>query len=98
MYRFFTLLLLIISPFLVQAQKTPASVKGVVYDTASKRGLAYATISVVNAKDSTLVTFTRADSTGKFHINSLDKGKYLLSSLLCRFYTRMEIFGYKKGW
>ena len=80
MYRIFTLLLLIISPFLIQAQITPTSVKGVVYDTASKRGLAYATISVVNAKDSTLVTFTRADSTGKFKIAALDKGKYLLSS------------------
>jgi hypothetical protein len=80
MYRFFTLLSLLIFPFLVQAQKAPASVKGVVFDTASKRGLSYATISVVNAKDSTLVTFTRADSTGKFKVSTLDKGKYLLSA------------------
>ncbi|MES2331904.1 MAG: outer membrane beta-barrel protein [Bacteroidota bacterium] len=80
MYRIITLLTIILVPFLLQAQKTPAVVKGVVYDTASKRGLAYATISVVNAKDSTLVTFTRADSTGKFKLASLEKGKYLLSS------------------
>jgi hypothetical protein len=80
MYRIITLLTILLLPFLSQAQKSPITVKGTVYDTASKRGLAYATISVVNAKDSTLVTFTRADSTGKFKLTSLDKGKYLLSS------------------
>ncbi|MEO7531167.1 MAG: outer membrane beta-barrel protein [Sediminibacterium sp.] len=80
MNRIFTLLSILLFPFLLQAQKTPVTVKGVVYDTASKRGLAYATISVVNAKDSTLVTFTRADSIGKFKLTSLEKGKYLLSS------------------
>ncbi len=80
MYKIITLLSILLFPFLLQAQKTPATVKGVVYDTASKSGLAYATISVVNAKDSTLVTFTRADSTGKFKLSSLGTGKYLLSS------------------
>lgn len=74
-----TLLTIILSPVLLQAQQ-PATIKGIVYDTAAKRGLAYATVSVVNAKDSTLVTFTRADSTGKFNIKSLDKGNYLLSA------------------
>ena len=78
MNRIFTLLLIFLFPILSQAQKTQATVKGIVYDTASKHGLSYATISVVNAKDSTLVTFTRADSTGKFKIGPLDKGKYLL--------------------
>lgn len=80
MNRICTLLILFSFPFFLQAQKLPATVKGTVYDTASKRGLAYATISVVNSKDSTLVTFTRADSTGKFKVAALDKGKYLLSS------------------
>ena len=80
MNRIATLLAIILLPVLLQAQKTPASIKGTVYDTASKRGLAYATISVLNAKDSTLVSFTRADSSGKFRLSSLVKGKYLLSS------------------
>ncbi len=80
MNRIVTLLAIIILPNLLQAQKVPTSIKGTVYDTASKRGLAYATISVVNAKDSTLVSFARADSSGKFRLSSLDKGKYLLSS------------------
>ncbi len=80
MNRIATLLAIILLPVLLQAQKTPASIKGTVYDTASKRGLAYATISVLNAKDSTLVSFTLADSSGKFRLSSLVKGKYLLSS------------------
>jgi hypothetical protein len=98
MYRIITLLTIILLPFLLQAQKTPAIVKGVVYDTASKRGLAYATISVVNAKDSTLVTFTRADSTGKFKLSSLEKGKYLLIFFLCWIYPGMEIGRDRQRW
>lgn len=80
MLRLITLLSIICLPFLVQAQKIPASVRGTVFDTATKRGLAYATVSIVNAKDSTLVSFTRADSTGKFKLSSLEKGKYLMSA------------------
>lgn len=80
MYRIITLLSFLLLSFFAHAQKMPASVKGVVFDTLSKKDLAYATVSVVNAKDSTLVTFTRADSAGKFKLSSLEKGKYLLSS------------------
>lgn len=80
MFRIITLLSFVLLSVCAEAQKTPAAVKGVVFDTLSKKGLAYATVSVVNAKDSTLVTFTRADSSGKFKLSSLDKGKYLLSS------------------
>lgn len=79
MNRIFTLLVFFLLPFIIHAQQQPA-IRGVVYDTASKHGLAYATVSIVNAKDSTLVTFTRADSTGKFKFGPLEKGKYLLSS------------------
>ncbi|NCI47646.1 outer membrane beta-barrel protein [Sediminibacterium soli] len=80
MYRIVALLLLINAPFFLQAQRTPASVKGVVFDSLSRRGLSYATISVVNAKDSTLITFARADSAGRFRIPSISEGKYLLSA------------------
>ncbi len=80
MYRILVFLSIVFFPSLIQAQKTAGSVKGVVFDTAAKRGLAYATVSIVNAKDSTLISFARADSAGRFHIKSLDKGKYLLSS------------------
>ncbi len=80
MYRIFTLLIILLIGATTYGQRTPAAVKGVVYDTISHKGLAYATVSVVNSKDSTLVTFTRADSTGKFRLNALTKGKYLLSA------------------
>ncbi len=74
-----TLLIIVLLPVFVQAQNT-GTIKGHVFDTATNRGLAYATVSVVNTKDSTLVTFTRADSTGKFNIKSLEKGNYLISA------------------
>lgn len=80
MYRICILLFIFSIPFFTKAQQTPATVRGTVFDTVSKKGLAYATVSVVNAKDSTLVTFTRADSIGKFRIANLGKGKYLLSA------------------
>lgn len=81
MYRLLALFFLIsFLPSIAGAQKAVGSLKGVVFDTSSKKGLAYATISVVNAKDSTLVSFARADSSGQFHLNNLDKGKYLLSA------------------
>lgn len=74
-----TLLVIVLLPAFVQAQNT-STVKGHVFDTATNRGLAYATVSIVNSKDSTLVTFTRADSTGKFTIKALEPGNYLLSA------------------
>lgn len=80
MYRIITLLVILLLSLNSQAQRTPSTVRGTVYDTISKKGLAYATVSIVNAKDSTLVSFARADSTGKFKLNGLDKGKYLLSA------------------
>ncbi len=60
------------------AQKT--TVKGRVYDSSRHSGLSYTTVSLVRADDSTLITFTRADSTGAFTLNSVDRGKYLLSA------------------
>ncbi|MBV9986224.1 MAG: TonB-dependent receptor [Chitinophagaceae bacterium] len=80
MYRILTLLTLLAFFFSAQAQHAPGTIRGTVSDSLSKRGLAYTTVSVVNAKDSTLVSFTRADSTGKFKLNGLEKGRYLLSA------------------
>jgi Outer membrane protein beta-barrel family/CarboxypepD_reg-like domain len=76
-YIFSVLIMLIFSSVII-AQK--AVIKGVVYDTASKKGLAYATVSLVNEKDSTLINFTRADSTGKFILKQVNQGVYLLST------------------
>ncbi|MFW2477946.1 MAG: outer membrane beta-barrel protein [Sediminibacterium sp.] len=74
-----TLLIIALLPAFSEAQNT-GSVKGHVFDTATNRGLAYATVSIVDSKDSTLVTFTRADSTGKFNFKTLEKGSYLISA------------------
>ena len=62
----------------LNAQST-ASLTGVVFDTISKKGLAYSTVSIVHQKDSTLVSFTRADSAGKFKLSALPKGNYLIT-------------------
>jgi hypothetical protein len=62
-----------------QAQRN-ASIRGTVFDTLSKKGLSYATVSLVAAKDSTLIGFTRADSSGNFHLTKIAAGKYLLST------------------
>lgn len=77
MHRIIYFLLFI--PTILIAQKN-ISIKGVVFDTASKKGLSFATVSLVNAKDSTLINFTRADSTGSFVLKQVSKGNYLLST------------------
>lgn len=74
------ILLLILFPSILHAQKDQASIQGRVFDSLNKKGLAYATISLVTAKDSSLIAFTRADSTGKFDLKFLPKGDFLLSS------------------
>ena len=72
------ILMVIIGIGNLSAQST-ASVTGIVFDTISKKGLAYSTVSVVHEKDSTLVSFTRADSTGKFKLSGLPKGDYIIN-------------------
>jgi len=79
MHRIIALLLIVVLPQIILAQKSPI-VKGTVYDTLSKKGLPYATVSLVYAKDSTLYSFTRADSSGNFSFKQVPQGKYLLSS------------------
>ena len=71
--KFFTLLLFLI-PSLLFAQS--ASITGTVIDTALKKTLACATIFLVKTSDSTLVTFTRADSSSRFELRSIQKGAY----------------------
>jgi len=79
MQRILTLCFSFLITASIFAQKNTV-VKGTVYDTLSKKGLSYATVSLVNAKDSTLINFTRADSTGKFQLKQVSRGKYLLST------------------
>jgi hypothetical protein len=78
-----------------RCQNQPTAVKGRVYDTAFNKGLAYATVSVVKATDSTLVSFTRADSTGKFTIAQIGKGNFILSASYVGFATVWQPFTVK---
>jgi hypothetical protein len=71
------LLLCSLFPAILFSQTT---IKGNVTDTTYKKPLAFATISLTKASDSTLVTFTRADSVGKFSLKSISKGIYKLSA------------------
>ncbi len=75
-----TILLLVLEIISVQSFTQRITVKGRVFDSTENKGLAYATVSLVKAQDSTLVTFARADSSGKFTLNSIEKGSYLLST------------------
>ena len=63
--------------FCSYAQKS--YIKGSVYDTAHQQYLGFSTVSLLQAKDSAIVSFTRADSTGKFSLMHPGKGKYVLA-------------------
>ncbi len=70
-------LLILLSIGITQAQKL--SITGSIYDTAHQRFLGYATVSLMQAKDSSLVSFTRADSAGKFTLGHPGMGKYVVA-------------------
>ncbi len=78
MQKTLLLFIIIFTGIAAFAQKT--AIKGRVFDSTENKGLAYATVSLVKAQDSTLVTFARADSTGSFRLNNIEKGKYLIST------------------
>ncbi|HEX5155559.1 MAG TPA: outer membrane beta-barrel protein [Parafilimonas sp.] len=78
MQRMFFVIVLFFSASISFAQKTV--IRGRIYDSIIQKGLAYTTVSLVHAGDSTLVSFARADSSGFFDLNAVEKGKYLLSA------------------
>jgi hypothetical protein len=78
MRKLLCVVILIITVQISFAQKSV--VKGRVFDSMMHAGLAYTTVSLVRANDSALVTFARADSSGRFILNAIEKGNYLLSA------------------
>ncbi len=54
------------------------SIKGTIKDTAEKKSLSNAVVSLLQKKDSTLVSFSRSDKDGKFTIEGLITGKYVM--------------------
>ena len=55
------------------------TITGRVVDSAAGKGLAYATVSLVKAGDSVLVSFTIADSAGRFRLTGGPAGRFLVS-------------------
>jgi Outer membrane protein beta-barrel family/Carboxypeptidase regulatory-like domain len=61
----------------VLAQKN-GSIKGVAYDTLSRKAVADATITVLVKKDSSLLTFGMTDNAGRFSLDNIPAGEYRL--------------------
>ena len=77
MKKIFTSFLLIFTIFVTsQAQKADGSIKGKLFDTASKQPVSDATVSVLTAKDSSLATFTLSNKQGVFEVKGLAEGDY----------------------
>ena len=63
---------------LVSFGQKNGSIKGIAYDTISKKPVSGATVTVVEKKDSSLVSFTMTDNAGKFELTGIPNGEYRL--------------------
>ena len=77
MRQFFFLFLFFIGCISLSAQKN-GSVKGIAYDTLSRKALPDATITVLLKKDSSLVSFSMTDNAGRFFLDNIPTGDYRL--------------------
>ncbi len=59
-------------------QPSLSSVKGKVLDEKTNQGVMYASVIVRHLKDTTFISGAIADTTGKFQIDNLKPGKYLM--------------------
>jgi hypothetical protein len=64
--------------FLQYASAQSIILKGAIKDTSEKKPLSNAVVSLVQKKDSILVSFTRTNKEGRFQIEGLRPGKYLM--------------------
>lgn len=69
-------LILLISCSFCYSQK--AFVKGIITDTLNKQNLKNAVVTLLKSKDSVLYKFARTDEAGKFEMNNLVSGKYVM--------------------
>jgi hypothetical protein len=86
---FFSLLLFISAAAMAQKNE---SVKGVAYDTLSRKAVADATITVLLKKDSSLVTFGLTDDYGRFKLDNIPKGEYRLLITHVAYHNTNKIF------
>ena len=64
--------------FVINSFAQSSSVEGQVFGSSGKERLEYASISLLNANDSSIIAGVLSDSTGKFKIDKLKRGNYLL--------------------
>lgn len=75
----------------VLAQKN-GSIKGVAYDTLSRKAVADATITVLVKKDSSLLTFGMTDYAGRFSLDNIPTGEYRLLITHIGYHNSNRIF------
>ena len=71
---FLVVSLLLTSSF-VLGQKN-GTIKGVAFDTLSKKNVGAATVTVLDKKDSSLVAFSMTDNSGNFDLRGIPNGEY----------------------
>ena len=77
MRQFSFLFILIACSLAVYSQKN-GLVKGIAYDTISRKAVADATITVLVKNDSSLLTFGMTDNAGRFFLDNIPAGEYRL--------------------
>ena len=55
-----------------------STIKGTVTDSVEKKNPVNAVVSILRSGDSVLVKFARTDATGKFQVNGLKQGKFII--------------------
>lgn len=62
----------------IQAQTKPAAVSGVVKDRSTKLTVEFATVQLIKNPDSSIVRSAISDKKGRFIIDNIDAGNYIL--------------------
>ena len=78
MKHFNCLMILLFSFTITTTAQRNGSVKGIAYDTLSKKPVASATITLLLKKDSSLISFTMTDNSGRFELTGIPNGEYRL--------------------
>ncbi len=77
MKQFYFFSILFVCSITAYTQKN-GSVKGIAYDTLSRKAVGDATITVLVKKDSSLFTFGMTDNAGRFFLDNIPAGEYRL--------------------
>ncbi len=90
-YRLFAILLLLISPTVLQAQVQPSGagkVSGTLQDGATKTPVGFANVVLLSAQDSSLVTGATSDQQGKFILERVPIGRFILRASMVGYPTK----------